>query len=166
VSFVDRSLTYRFANAAYRDWFDRTPEEVGGRKVPDLVDEAGFQARLPYMERALAGTPVRLDLPWPWPDGRRRTADIRYEPRQDARGEVDGFYVFVQDVTAQRDAEAGLAAERDRLWELSEDLLVNADYEGRLLRVSPSWTALLGHDEETLLTRPYAEIVPPTTSQS
>ncbi|MFB0491725.1 PAS domain S-box-containing protein [Methylobacterium sp. OAE515] len=161
VSFVDRSLTYRFANAAYRDWFDRTPEEVVGRKVPDLVDEAGFQARLPYMERALAGTPVRLDLPWPWPDGRRRIADIRYEPRQDARGEVDGFYVFVQDVTAQRDAEAGLAAERDRLWDLSEDLLVNADYEGRLLRVSPSWTALLGHDEETLLTRPYAEIVHP-----
>ena len=161
VSFVDRSLTYRFANAAYRDWFDRTPAEVVGRKVPDLVDEAGFQARLPYMERALAGTPVRLDLPWPWPDGRRRIADIRYEPRRDARGEVDGFYVFVQDVTTQRDAEAGLAAERDRLWDLSEDLLVNADYEGRLLRVSPSWTALLGHDEEALLTRPYAEIVHP-----
>ena len=132
-----------------------------GRTIPDLVDEAGFQVRLPNIERALAGTPTRMDLAWPWPDGRRRIADIRYEPRRDARGDVDGFYVFVQDVTAQRDAEAGLAAERDRLWELSEDLLVNADYEGRLLRVSPSWTALLGHDEETLLTRPYAEIVHP-----
>ncbi|SDA12438.1 PAS domain S-box-containing protein [Methylobacterium sp. UNC378MF] len=161
VSFVDRSLTYRFANHAYRDWFDRAPEEVVGRTIPDLVDEAGFRARLPHIERALAGSPVRLDLAWPWPDGRRRIADIRYEPRRDARGAVDGFYVFVQDVTAQRDAEAGLAAERDRLWDLSEDLLVNADYEGRLLRVSPSWTVLLGHDEETLLTRPYAEIVHP-----
>ncbi|MDR7040287.1 PAS domain S-box-containing protein [Methylobacterium sp. BE186] len=161
VSFVDRTLTYRFANAAYRDWFERTPDEVIGRRVHDLVDEEGFRARLPHMERALAGTPVRLDLPWPWPDGRRRIADIRYEPRRDASGKVDGFYVFVQDVTAQRDAEAGLAAERDRLWDLSEDLLVNADYEGRLLQVSPSWTVLLGHDEETLLTRPYAEIVHP-----
>jgi len=161
VAFVDRGLTYRFANDAYRDWFDRAPEEVLGQKVPDLVDGEGFQARLPYIERALAGTGVRLDLPWPWPDGRRRIADIRYEPRRDSAGEVDGFYVFVQDVTAQRDAEVGLAAERDRLWELSEDLLVNAKYEGRLLRVSPSWTALLGHDEETLLTRPYAEIVHP-----
>ena len=161
MSFVDRSLTYRFANAAYRDWFDRKPEEVVGRTIPDLVDEAGLRARLPYIERALAGTPVRTDLPWPWPDGRRRIADIRYEPRRDARGAVDGFYVFVQDVTAQRDAEAGLAAERDRLWELSEDLLVNADYEGHLLRISPSWTILLGHDAETLLTRPYGEIVHP-----
>ncbi|CAO4150797.1 hybrid sensor histidine kinase/response regulator [Methylorubrum extorquens] len=161
VSFVDRSLTYRFANDGYRDWFDRTPDEVVGRTIPELVDEAGLRARLPHIERALAGTPVRIDLAWPWPNGRRRIADIRYTPRRDAGGEVDGFYVFVQDVTAQRDAEAGLAAERDRLWDLSEDLLVNADYEGRLLRVSPSWTALLGHDQETLLTQPYAEIVHP-----
>ncbi|MEN3237720.1 PAS domain S-box protein [Methylobacterium ajmalii] len=161
VSFVDNSLTYRFANAAYRDWFDRDPEEVVGRTIPDLVDEEGLRARLPHIERALAGMPVRTDMPWPWSDGRRRIADIRYEPRRDASGAVDGFYVFVQDVTAQRDAEAGLVAERDRLWDLSEDLLVNADYEGRLLRVSPSWTVLLGHDEGTLLTRPYDEIVHP-----
>ncbi len=51
--------------------------------------------------------------------------------------------------------------ERDRLWELSEDLLVVADYDGHLLRVSPSWTRLLGHDEKTLLTRPYSEMVHP-----
>ena len=51
--------------------------------------------------------------------------------------------------------------ERDQLWALSEDLLVAADYAGHLLRVSPSWTRLLGHDEKTLLTRPYAEVVHP-----
>ena len=51
--------------------------------------------------------------------------------------------------------------ERDRLWELSEDLLVVADYDGHLLRVSPSWTRLLGHDEKALLTRPYSEMVHP-----
>ena len=161
VGFVDRSLTYRFANDAYRDWFDRSPKEILGRRITDLVDEAGFSARLPYIEQVLAGTPTRMDMAWPWSDGRRRIADIRYEPRRDSAGEVDGFYIFVQDVTAQRDAEAGLTAERDRLWDLSEDLLVQADYEGRLLRVSPSWTVLLGHDEPTLLTRPYDEIVHP-----
>ena len=51
--------------------------------------------------------------------------------------------------------------ERDRIWDLSEDLLVFADYRGRLHRVSPSWTRLLGHDERTLLSRPYEELVHP-----
>ncbi len=51
--------------------------------------------------------------------------------------------------------------ERDHLWELSEDLLVYADYDGRLLRISPSWSRLLGHEHAALLARPYSEIIHP-----
>ena len=52
-------------------------------------------------------------------------------------------------------------AERDRLWELSEDLLVVADYSGRLLRVSPSWERLLGHDRSALLAAAPTEFTHP-----
>jgi PAS domain S-box-containing protein len=41
--------------------------------------------------------------------------------------------------------------ERDRLWETSEDLLAIVDYDGTLVRISPSWTRHLGHDEQALL---------------
>ncbi len=51
--------------------------------------------------------------------------------------------------------------ERDRLWELSEDMLVVSTYDGRRLRVSPSWTHVLGYDTATLLARPYTEITHP-----
>ncbi len=51
--------------------------------------------------------------------------------------------------------------ERDHLWELSEDLLVYADYDGHLLRISPSWSRLLGHEHAALLARPYSEIIHP-----
>ncbi len=47
---------------------------------------------------------VQMDLDWPWSDGGRRIAAIRYTPRRDASGSVDGFYVFAQDVTDLRDA--------------------------------------------------------------
>ena len=52
-------------------------------------------------------------------------------------------------------------ADRDRLWELSEDLLVVAGFDGRLQRVSPSWTRLLGHNPEWLLTRSYLDLIHP-----
>lgn len=52
-------------------------------------------------------------------------------------------------------------AERDRLWSLSEDLLVLADYAGNLYRVSPSWTRLLGYDEATLLRTLYPVFIHP-----
>ncbi len=52
-------------------------------------------------------------------------------------------------------------AERDRLWELSEDLLVIADSRGRLVRVSPSWTRVLGHAPEELLGQDYIGFLHP-----
>ncbi|MDY0883535.1 response regulator [Dongia soli] len=52
-------------------------------------------------------------------------------------------------------------AERDRLWDLSEDLLVVADHQGRLLRVSPSWSRVLGYDRYSLLTRRFSALVHP-----
>jgi PAS domain S-box-containing protein len=52
-------------------------------------------------------------------------------------------------------------ADRDRLWELSEDLLVVADFEGRLLRISPSWTRVLGYARDALLSRYYLDLVHP-----
>jgi PAS domain S-box-containing protein len=52
-------------------------------------------------------------------------------------------------------------ADRDRLWELSEDLLVVADIEGRLQRVSPSWSSALGHNMHWLMSRSYVDLVHP-----
>jgi len=58
-------------------------------------------------------------------------------------------------------------AERDRLWDLSQDMLARADYSGMMSAVSPGWTRLLGWSENELLTRGYAtfmhpEDMPPT----
>lgn len=60
-------------------------------------------------------------------------------------------------------AERVEAGERhiDRLWALSEDLLVVARYDGPRIRVSASWTRLLGHDEATLLSAPAVGLVHP-----
>ncbi len=46
-------------------------------------------------------------------------------------------------------------AERDRLWDLSQDMLARGDYEGMLSAVSPAWTRILGWTESELLTRTY-----------
>ena len=105
IGFIDKSLVYRFANKAYADWFYRDPAEVVGRHVGEVVGAEGLEARMPAMHRALAGEPAHLILAWPHADGRRRDADIRYLPRRGADGAVDGFQVFVADVTEQVQGE-------------------------------------------------------------
>jgi PAS domain S-box-containing protein len=52
-------------------------------------------------------------------------------------------------------------AERDRLWNLSQDMFARADYSGMMSAVSPAWTRVLGWSENELLTRGYATFMHP-----
>ncbi|WP_242116363.1 GAF domain-containing hybrid sensor histidine kinase/response regulator [Sphingomonas lacusdianchii] len=53
------------------------------------------------------------------------------------------------------------SAERDRLWNLSQDMLARADYAGMMSAVSPAWTKILGWSEAELLSRGYASLMHP-----
>ncbi len=83
--------------------------------------------------------------------------------------------VLFNDITARRDAEirlqtlnetleaqvAARSAERDRLWNLSQDMLARADFSGMMSAVSPAWTRVLGWSAEELLSRGYASFMHP-----
>jgi PAS domain S-box-containing protein len=43
--------------------------------------------------------------------------------------------------------------ERNRVWEMSSDLFAIMDFNGQLRAINPAWTATLGYDEATLLSR-------------
>lgn len=53
------------------------------------------------------------------------------------------------------------SAERDRLWNLSQDMLARADYSGMMSAISPAWTQVLGWSERELLARGYATFMHP-----
>jgi len=53
------------------------------------------------------------------------------------------------------------SAERDRLWNLSQDMLARASYDGTMSAVSPAWSRALGWSEGELLSRGYARFIHP-----
>jgi PAS domain S-box-containing protein len=101
IAFVDRSLHYRFANRAYEAWFDLPVGEVIGRHVSEVVGTDVADSRNAAMARALQGEEVVFEVSWPRRDGSRRDSEVRYSPRF-ADGEVDGFHVFVTDITVSK----------------------------------------------------------------
>ncbi|WCS28593.1 PAS domain-containing protein (plasmid) [Methylobacterium sp. NMS14P] len=168
IAFIGSDLVYRFANKAYEDWFFLPPDQVVGRDVRDLLTPEAFAAREPFMRRALGGEPVTFEMDWPHRDGRGRVAEIRYLPRRAADGRVDGYHVFVQDVTVRVQAEADLArqvaartAERDQVWQASSDLLCVANLDGHFISLNPAWPRTLGWTEAEMRTRPFLDFVHP-----
>jgi PAS domain S-box-containing protein len=67
------------------------------------------------------------------------------------------FHVVVQDVSER----ARIEAERDRVFDLSADLLATGTFDGRLTRVNPVWERTLGFKEDELIERPFFEFVHP-----
>jgi PAS domain S-box-containing protein len=85
-----------------------------------------------------------------------------YRAAQDeiaARAKAQAALHNLNETLEARVAEA--VADRDRLWELSEDLLVVVALDGALERVSPSWARVLGHPTWALTTQSYFDLVHP-----
>lgn len=93
-----------------------------------------------------------------------------YSPLRDEQGTVRGMLDTVVETTSKflalrqwREAAVSLeqqvaqrTADRNRLWQLSEDVLLVARYDGTITAVNPAWTATLGWSEEETLGQPFA----------
>lgn len=72
-------------------------------------------------------------------------------------GSPVGFQAVARDITLQHRAES----ERDRVFDMSLDLLCVTDTKGFILRVNSAWEQVLGFHESKLLSEPFLNFVHP-----
>ncbi len=59
------------------------------------------------------------------------------------------------------EAVVATKADRDRLWDLSTDIMLRARYDGTIVAVNPAWTEMLGWDMEEIVGRPLFALLHP-----
>ena len=93
----------------------------------------------------------------------------------DAQGQERGFIKIARDETARWQAQKDLeqlnatleqqvaerTADRNRLWQLSSDVMLIADFDGTIEAVNPAWTRILGWTEGELLGRALFSFIHP-----
>lgn len=103
VGYWDRDFRNRFANKAYVTWFGKSPDELRGTHIRDLLGEELFAQNRPLMEAALQGEPHCFERDFRTPSGELRHGQVHYVP--DWRdGVVQGFLVLLFDISAIRAA--------------------------------------------------------------
>ena len=127
-----------------------------------------FPARSPHGRRRSApAKPYEVEFRLRRADGVFRWFLARAVPARDAQGSIVRWIGTNTDVHDQKLIAAELAElnatlaqrveektrERDRIWNVSQDLLVVADRNGVWRTVNPAWTRTLGWSEAELLNR-------------
>jgi diguanylate cyclase (GGDEF)-like protein/PAS domain S-box-containing protein len=116
VGYWDVERHNAFANQAYSEWFGKTPAEIYGLHIRELLGDALYAKNEPFLARALAGEKVDFPRTIETPSGVRHSK-TSYVP--DIVGsEVRGVIVLVTDVTeleTARALEQQLAQDLERL---------------------------------------------------
>lgn len=101
-------LRCTFANAAYLDWFGKTPEEMIGIDMHDLLGEALFKKNEQYIVGALAGERQQFERTLVKANGEVGYTLAQYIP-DISGGRVLGFVAVVMDVTEIKKTQVSLA---------------------------------------------------------
>ena len=111
ISYVDREQRYRFSNRTYDDWFGIAHERMQGRTVAEVFGDEAYARMRPDIERCIAGESVEFEFTTA-EGGKRRTLQVacvpHLGPNFPERGEVLGFYMLGNDVTALKRAQEDL----------------------------------------------------------
>jgi len=128
-------------------------------EIPRILKEqvAGESSRKPFS----------LEMRVRNAQGEWRWVRSQSQPRWSPTGEHIGFIGVAHDITASKQAESRLrhenlaledvvaqrTRERDRIWSVSKDLMVVADFQGVWKQLNPAWTETFGWTEDELLNR-------------
>jgi PAS domain S-box-containing protein len=83
--------------------------------------------------------------------GQYRWHLTRAMPHIDAAGTIAAWIGTNTEIEAQKQLEASYAQDRDRLWAITQDLMLVCDFDGRITAVNPSAQELLGWSEGEMI---------------
>lgn len=133
LAYWDKNQVCRFANAAYRDWFGKTREEMVGKITLKALLGPLYEKNLPYITGALEGREQVFEREIITPGGSVRYALANYFP-DIAEGEVRGFFVHVADITSIKLLEIECVRSNEIISEQNKRLLNFANIISHNLR--------------------------------
>jgi len=147
-----RDLRYLFTSPAYAEMIGRTPAEIVGKPIVEIMGEEGLREILPHVERVLRGERVEYECTVPFKGVGPRLLHVIYTPDRDAAGYVQGWVASIRDVSEERrgeDAQRLLA----NLVNDSDDAILSKTLDGRITSWNRAAERIFGYSSDDIIGR-------------
>jgi PAS domain S-box-containing protein len=175
LAFLSTDCRYVMINQRLTEICGVSIEDHIGRSVRDTVPQVADQVEQIVQAILRTGEPITgIEVNGQRPDGSNvdRVWITYWHPLKNGAGDVVGINVAAEEITERKRAEVDLAAsqdqlrrlnetlaerveaqaqERDRIWKLSQDLLIVTDSNGIVVNVNPAWSVTLGWSADDLV---------------
>jgi PAS domain S-box-containing protein len=108
IGYWNADLTCLISNAGYQEYFGKTPEQMAGLSIHELMGEVLFAKNEPMIKAALRGEPQQFERALIKTHGSLAFTWAQYVPDV-YDGRVHGFFVLVSDLTDIKRAPLALA---------------------------------------------------------
>jgi PAS domain S-box-containing protein len=152
------------------DWFNDQVYEYGGDARGSL-DGAGWArmvhpedlpaAQAAWQHSLASGEVYETEFRMRRADGAYRWHLARALPLRGSDGQITRWIGTNTDIHERRLAQAESTRDRDRIWTLSQELMLICDFDGVIADVNPTATRLLGYTSEEMVGRALGDFIHP-----
>ena len=158
VALIDRNYTFQVVNDAYLAAFNKKRKELLHTSIRSLLDETYFnRVSEPNLIRAFSGEHVQFEAWMDFPAFGRRFLSIAYHPLRSQALKPEYIVINAHDITDLKQAES----DRQKIFEVSLDMLCVIDFAGHFKELNPAWTRTLGWTAEEMKKKTWLDLVDP-----
>ena len=158
IALVDRKHQFQMVNDAFLQAFDKKRQFIIGTHINQLVGNDTYdELTRPVLERAFSGEHIQIDRWLDCPGIGQRFFNVSYHPLRSQDLQPKFVVINASDITELKRAET----DRQRIFELSLDMLSISTMEGRFIETNPAWARTLGWSKNELRDKSWLDLVVP-----
>lgn len=104
IAYVDNRQCYQFVNQTFGNWFAKSPNQIIGSHLKEILGEAYYQQIKHHIELALSGQTVTYETELELGD-RSHWVNVTHIPDLDGKGGVKGFISLISDISNRKATE-------------------------------------------------------------
>ena len=163
VSYIDAEQKYRFANAAFLQWFETASDQVVGQDMRSFIGEKRYNAIREHVKLALDGYQVTFETEIKTHDKRVHYSHVIFVPQVDAQRNVVGFYSIVTDISELKRSNEALRDSEAIYHSLVESMplcILRKDTDGRFTYTNSMFLEMSGNKLDDILGKTDFDLFP------